>query len=112
MKNHTRKALAEIRIQLGVRRLDPRRLFLVDDGAVRWIQDRSWLSIRDAHALRVVNAATECGAPIPAHINYDDVCRRVGCIASSCGSWGNWAALPESWRDGSALGPCTSFDQR
>jgi hypothetical protein len=49
------ESLAKIRTTLGLKRLDPRRLFIVDDGAYTWIGDRADLTVKDARDLRAIN---------------------------------------------------------
>ena len=91
-------AIAEIRIALKLKRLDPRRLYIVDDGAYSWIGDRAELSAADARILRDVKNSTE--------EEYAAACSHVRALASSDGcSDADFFDLPESWRDGSALGP-------
>lgn len=110
MKTITRKdTIAKIRASLGVKRLDPRRLFAIYDGAYTWIGDRADLDAKDARDLRAINVRgcrpDRNGPETTDGIDYNDVCRRVPCIASDCGA-GIVAMenLPEDWRDGSALG--------
>lgn len=118
MKTTTKSAIAAIRRQLGVARLDPRRLYLVDDGAYRWIGDRAGLTADLARKIAFANrdgrrpdlvtqrerdeADARWGADW-----YSLACNSARCVAASHGSAGraDWDALPESWRDGSALGP-------
>ena len=114
MTKNTRTALAEIRAKLGLSRLDPRRLYIVDDGAYCWIGDRTDLSAADARALQAIDACgrhpdrtslaerNACDAA-----DYDAICNRCPCLSASHGGAGvaSWEDLPESWRDGSALGP-------
>ena len=57
MTKNTSTALAKIRAKLGLSRLDPRRLYIVDDGAYCWIGDRADLSTADARALRAIDSA-------------------------------------------------------
>ena len=114
MTQNTRTALAKIRAKLGLSRLDPRRLYIVDDGAYCWIGDRADLSTTDARALQAIDA---CGRhPDRASLaeraacnaaDYDAICNRCDCLSASHGAAGvaSWEDLPESWRDGSALGP-------
>ena len=114
MTKNTRTALAKIRAKLGLFRLDPRRLYIVDDGAYCWIGDRADLSTADARALQAIDA---CGRhPDRASLaeraacnaaDYDAICNRCSAIAGTDGSCGlvDWDDLPESWQDGSALGP-------
>ena len=114
MKTSTRKALRTIREKLGVMRLSPRRLYIVNDGAYLWIGDRADLSASDARALRAINSVgsdpsratrderTECDAA-----DYDAICGRCACVSAAHGAAGvaRWEDLPEDWQDGSALGP-------
>jgi hypothetical protein len=98
MKTTEKEAIREIRSRLKLSRLNPRRLFLVDDGAYRWIGDRADLTARLARILRDIGEATE--------EEYAKACNACKNLASSCGSSdADFFALPESWRDGSALGP-------
>lgn len=112
MTNATRKALANIRRQLGVSRLDPRRLYSVSDGAYTWIGDRADLSRPDARALRAIDRYATDPSRYPADgvtaEEYTDICGRCPCVSATHGAAGvaNWDDLPQSWRDGSALGPC------
>lgn len=113
MTKNTRTALAKIRAKLGLSRLDPRRLYNVDDGAYCWIGDRADLSTADARALRAIDSVG--GNPANASrddretaeaADYDAICNRSKAIAGTDGSGlVDWADLPESWQDGSALGP-------
>jgi hypothetical protein len=90
-------AIAAIKAALKLKRLDPRRLYIVDDGAYSWIGDRSKLSAANARILRDVKNSTE--------EEYEAACR-CRCLASSDGGGDAYFFdLPESWRDGSALGP-------
>lgn len=109
-----KSAIAEIRAALGVKRLDPRRLFLVDDGAYSWIGNRADLTAADAAALRAIHRvgtrpdlATKDERAIADAADYDAICNRATGLAGTDGVCGgvNWEDLPESWRDGSALGP-------
>lgn len=102
-----------IRTKLNLKRLDGRRFFAVDDGAYTWIGDRAELTAGDAAALRAINrVGTRPDLASPAEkdaadaADYDAICGRVSCIAATHNSAGivAWDALPESWRDGSALG--------
>jgi hypothetical protein len=111
MKTTTRKdTLAKIRAALGVKRLDPRRLYVVHDGAYTWIGDRADLTAKDARDLAAINARgcrpDRNGPETTDNIDYDALCSRVSCLAASHDSAGvvSWASLPEDWRDGSALG--------
>ena len=114
MTQNTRTALAKIRAKLGLFRLDPRRLYIVDDGAYCWIGDRTDLSAADARALRAIDSVG--GNPANASrddretaeaADYDAICNRCSAIAGTDGACGlvDWDDLPESWQDGSALGP-------
>ena len=118
----TDTALASIRAALGLRRLNPRRLCLIDDGAYRWLADRADLTARRA---RIFARVTEMArrpdrstlvaraASRRAAWAYDEVCGSVRNIASTCGSGlVSWDDLPESWRDGSALGPIQPLRRR
>lgn len=114
MISATKTALAELRAYLGLKRLSPRRLFVIDDGAYCWVGDRAELTAADARALRAIHqvgsrpdladAATKAAADAA---DYDGICNRVGALACTDSSSGrvNWDDLPEDWRDGSALGP-------
>jgi hypothetical protein len=104
---------ATLRAELNTKRLDSRRLFFVDDGAYTWIGDRADLTAADARALRAIHRAgtrpdlaTAAEHSAAKAADYDAICNRVPCIASSCGSGRSvkWEDIPESWRDGSALG--------
>jgi hypothetical protein len=104
-----KQTIARIRAKVGVKRLDPRRLYLVDDGAYTWIGDRADLDAMDARDLAAINARgcrpDRHGPETTEGIDYDALCNRVPCLASNCGA-GIVAMddLPEDWRDGSALG--------
>ena len=109
----TTSAIACIRSRLGLRRLNPRRLYLVDDGAYRWIGDRADLTSISARCLRGIvaigtrpNRASEQDRADADSADYGAICESVSNVASTCG--GGLVALadlPESWQDGSALGP-------
>lgn len=105
------KSIASIRSRLGLRRLDPRRLYLVDDGAFRWIGDRADLTASLARCLRGahrVGSRPDLATALDraAADGYDAACGEVRAVASVCGSGlVSWDDLPESWKDGSALGP-------
>ena len=110
----TKTAIARIRMALGVERLSPRRLFLVDDGAYQWIGDRADLTTEDARKLRAIDSvgynpasATREEHEISRLADYDAICNNVNGLAGTQGICGavRWEDLPESWRDGSALGP-------
>lgn len=114
MTAKTKTALAKIRSSLGLKRLDPRRLCMIDDGAYTWIGDRTDLTASDARALRAIDAvgsnpatATREEHEIASAADYDAICNRVTGLAGTQGVCGGplWEDLPESWRDGSALGP-------
>ena len=122
MNADTAHALSSIRAALGLRRLSPRRLCLVDDGAYRWIADRADLTARRARILtrvtelarrpdRAARAARETSYATA--VGYDAICGYVRNIASTCGSGlVSWDDLPETWRDGSALGPIQPLRRR
>lgn len=113
MNTATKEAIATIRSKFSIKRLSPRRLFLIDDGAYTWIGDRADLSVKDAAALRAIHrigtrpdladADTKAAADAA---DYDAICNRVSAVAGTDGSCGivDWDDLPESWRDGSDLG--------
>lgn len=114
MTTNTRDTLATIRAKLALKRLDPRRLYRIDDGAYTWIGDRSDLTAADARALRAIDSvgsnparATREEHELAHASDYDAICNRVKGIAGTQGVCGgpNWDDLPEDWRDGSALGP-------
>ena len=90
-------AIAEIRSALKLKRLDPRRLYIVEDGAYSWIGDRAELTAANARILSDVKNSTE--------EDYEKACRCRCLAASHGGGDANFFYLPESWRDGSALGP-------
>lgn len=97
MTTENKEAIAEIRAKLGVNRLDPRRLFSVEDGVDTWIGDRANLTARTARILNDIAAATE--------EEYAEACAACPCLSSVQGNGDiTWADLPESWRDGTALG--------
>lgn len=108
-----RTTVIAIRNLLRLRRLDPRRLFLIDDGAYRWIGDRADLTSAAARCLRGVHAigtrpnrATKKDRADAESVDYSQVCGQIPCIASSCGSGQeSWSDLLPSWQDGTALGP-------
>ena len=98
MKASEISAISDIRTKLNLKRLDPRRLFSVDDGAYTWIGDRADLTARTARILSNISASTEG--------EYAEACKACTNLASSCGSGdADFFDLPEDWRDGSALGP-------
>lgn len=108
------EVLAEVRKTCGVARLNPRRLFAVEDGACTWIGDRADLDARDARDLRAINAVGARPDLADAETrrmadaaHYDAICARCRCISATHGAAGpvDWDDLPEDWRDGSALGP-------
>ena len=107
----TTYAIACIRARLGLRRLDPRRLYLVDDGAYLWIGDRADLTAPLARCLRAAHRVGSrpdlaTASDRAAADGYDAACSVVRNLASVCGGGlVSWDDLPESWRDGSALGP-------
>ena len=114
MTSETKEAIATIRTKLCLKRLAPRRLYLVDDGAYTWIGDRADLTAADARALRAINSVG--GNPANASrydretadaADYDAICSRCSAISGTDGSCGlvDWDDLPEDWQDGSALGP-------
>ena len=114
MKNDTKQAIALIRESLGLRRIDPRRLYMINDGADSWIGDRGKLDDSDASALRAIHSvgsrpdlATSDELEEADEADYDSICNRVGCLAASHGSAGvcDFFDLPDDWQDGSALGP-------
>ena len=114
MTTDTRTAIAKIRAKLGLSRLDPRRLYIVDDGAYCWIGDRADLTAADARALRAIDSiggnpanASRDDRETAEAADYDAICNRCSAIAGTDGSCGlvDWDDLPESWQDGSALGP-------
>lgn len=117
MKSTHRKAIEVIRERLGVKRLNPRRLFLIDDGAYRWIGDRSELDAKTAAMLAFAHNEGNRPDSITREERedadrrwgadwYSRACDRVTNIASVCGcGLVAFYALPESWQDGSALGP-------
>lgn len=116
MKNKEKNAIKTIREKLNVRKLNPRRLYLVDDGAYHWIGDRADLTAADARALRAISAVgtrpdladaeTRNAADLA---DYDAICQRCSCIAASHGAAGivRMDDLPQDWRDGYALGDIT-----
>ena len=113
---NTRTTLAAIRAQLGVRRLDPRRLFLVNDGAYTWLGDRADLTAETARMFRLAHREgsrpdlvsdaerREADAAWGADW-YSRACASITCVASTSGAGEDLTALPDDWRDGSALGP-------
>lgn len=110
MNTSTTGALAKIRAALRIKRLDPRRLYLVDDGAYHWIGDRGQLTAKTARQLIAIDRRGRrpdlYGRETTEEIDYDALCHAVGCIASSCGGHlVRMDDLPEDWRDGSSLGP-------
>lgn len=115
MKNTEKKAIAAIRAQLGLKRLDPRRLYLVDDGAYTWIGDRAELTAELARKFAL--AHREGTRPdlvtdaerMDADEKWGGDWYSIACSATTCvynsAAGDDFAALPEDWRDGSALGP-------
>ena len=108
------QVMDEVRKTCGVKRISPRRLFAVDDGAYTWIGDRADLSASDARDLRAIHAVGNRPDLADAETkdradraDYDAICTRCRCISASHGSAGNveFSDLPEDWQDGSALGP-------
>lgn len=98
-----RDVIASVRAACGVRRLDPRRLFAVQDGDCTWIGDRADLDEKDARALRAIDETDEA--------DYAAICSRCRCISATNGAGPvNWDDLPEDWQDGSALGPIRPLD--
>jgi hypothetical protein len=117
MNTTEKEAIAAIRAALKLSRLNPRRLFLVNDGAYRWLGDRSELDAKTASMLAFAHregtrpdlitreeredADRRWGADW-----YSRACERVTNIASVCGCGiVSFDELPEDWQDGSALGP-------
>lgn len=113
MKTTETSAIAKLRAKLGVKRLAPRRLFMVDDGAHSWIGDRADLDASDARALRAVDLvgrrpdlADAADRAAAAAADYDAICGRVRALASTCGAGlVRMEELPEEWRRDRALGP-------
>ena len=113
MNEDTKYAIDQIKVAIKVKRLDPRALFLVDDGAYQWIGARRHLTVKTASQLSAitrVGARPDCAdsedyATADAG-DYDDLCDCTPQIASSCGcGLVCMDDLPDSWQDGSALGP-------
>ena len=82
--------------------------------AYTWIGDRADLTAADARALRAIDsvgsnpaAATREDRETADAADYDAICNRCSAISGTDGSCGmvDWHDLPESWQDGSALGP-------
>jgi K+/H+ antiporter YhaU regulatory subunit KhtT len=99
MKTTEKEAVSKIRAALDLKRLDPRRLFIVDDGDCKWIGDRAELTAKQARDLSdILNCSTK---------DYNDHCSALTNISATkaTGIVKNWEDLPEDWRDGSALGP-------
>jgi hypothetical protein len=116
MTTETTATIRAIRQQLNVRRLSPRRLFQVDDGAYTWIGDRADLTAdlarklafadRDGRRPDLVTEAERRAADKAWGGDwYSRACAQITCVASTCGSGHDFGGLPESWQDGSALGP-------
>lgn len=115
MTTTEKKAVSKIRAALGLKRLDPRRLYSVSDGAYTWIGDRADLNTADARYLAALhrwaeNPSDRKPAVLEAEEDdehYSDVCSRCTCFAATHGGAGivSWDDLPEDWQDGSALGP-------
>lgn len=108
------EVIAEARKTCGVSRLDPRRLFLIEDGAYTWIGDRADLTAKSARDLQVIHLgaiapdrATADDRALYDAIDYDAICNSCRCISATHGSAGpvKWDDLPDDWKDGSALGP-------
>lgn len=99
MKNSEKTAISKIRAALGLKRLDPRRLFLVNDEGGKWIGDRAELTANQA---RDLSDLRKCSVR-----DYEDACAALTNIAAvnAVGIVANWDDIPEDWRDGSALGP-------
>ena len=115
MKKTEKEAVAELRKAMGLRRLDPRRLYRVCDGAMTWIGDRAKLTRRDAADLRAIHASAtrpdrvspETRARVDA-CDYDALCNRNRALAATYGGSCDCMDLddlPEDWQDGGALGP-------
>lgn len=113
MKKQTKLAINEIKSSLKLSRLDPRRLFIVDDGAYKWIGDRADLTQDNASKLYIINRvatrpdlATREERDISSAATYDQLCRDIPAIAATCGGGlVTFDDLPEDWQDGDALGP-------
>lgn len=112
MKKHERDAIASIRTKLGLKRIKPSRLFLINDGAYTWIGDRSELTTKDAHYLIAIHIvgrnpsiASKMEHRIASEADYDGICNRLTNISSTCGGGiASWNDLPADWQDGSRLG--------
>ena len=114
MTTAEKNAVREIAKKLDVRKVDPRRFYFVNDGAYCWIGDRADLNAADARYLSALHrfaARPDEGKPDELarekDDHYPDICGRTKCIAASHGSAGyvDFDDLPESWQDGSGLGP-------
>jgi len=112
MKTSEKEAIRSIRETLSLTRLDPRRLYLVDDGAYQWIGDRAELTAATARQLRAIHEVgshpdrvdpqTRC---IADEADYDAICSDTLTIAATCGGGiVAWTSLPDDWRSGYALG--------
>lgn len=111
MKKHIARIIRE---KLNIKRIDPRRFYLVNDGAYRWIGDRANLSAATARELCAID---RCGTrpdlasaeeqAMAESSDYNTICAGVACLSAQHGAagWVAWDALPEQWRDGTALGP-------
>src|SRR5690606_36554976 len=107
MKQEHKKAIAIIRARLGVKRLDPRRLFLVDDGGYRWSGVRADLNAKTASMLAfdhregtrpdLVSRGEREEADLRWGADwYSHACAGIASIASECGSGAIiFDALPE-----------------
>ena len=109
-----KQVMDEVRKTCGVKRISPRRLFSVDDGAYTWIGDRADLTAKTARDLRAIHSigsrpdlATAEDRETAEAADYDALCGGCRCISATHGSAGNveFPDLPEDWQDGSALGP-------
>jgi hypothetical protein len=117
MNTSQRSAIDAIRKHLGVKRLDSRRLYLVNDGAYKWIGDRADLTAelarqfafahREGTRPDLVTQAERAEAKENWGEDwYSHACSQNSTIASTCGAGPvNLRDLPEDWQDGTALGP-------
>jgi len=117
MKTTEKEAIAKIRAALGLRRLNPRRLFFVDDGAYHWIGNRADLTADRAAKLafahlegtrpdRITRADRDQADATWGDEWYTDTCGNCPALASSCGAGiVDIDDIPDDWQDGSALGP-------
>jgi len=111
MKTSSAKTAIAIRQWLSVKRIHPRRLYMVEDGAYRWIGDRADLSAPDARALKAITDYATDPSRHPADgisaEAYTEICGRCPCLAATHGAAGivSWEDLPEDWQSGFALGP-------